>query len=170
PLDAAASYLGVTLDVLRTQLAAGKSLADVAAAQSKSVSGLEDALLTDVKAQLGAEVAAGRLTSDQETSALAQAQTRIGEMVDHIGLPPGRDGGNRGGLNDAAAAYLGLTHAQLRAKLDAGQTLAQVAAAQGKSVDGLKDALVTQFRSTLDGVINATHAGGPDGPPAGVRP
>jgi hypothetical protein len=46
-----------------------------------------------------------------------------------------------------------------------------VAAAQGKSVDGLKDALVTQFRSTLDGMIEATHAaaGGPGGPPPGLR-
>lgn len=175
PLDAAASYLGLTVDALRTQLTAGKSLADVATAQGKPVSGLEAALLADLTTHLDADVNAGRITSDQETAALAQAKAHIADQVDQVGLPAGR--GDRAGLESAAATYLGLTGAELQSKLAAGQSLAAVAAAQGKSVDGLKEALVTQFRSTLDGLINATHTGGPGGggpglggPPPGFRP
>ena len=42
-LDAAAAYLGLTGDELQTQLASGKSLADIAKSKGKSVDGLVDA-------------------------------------------------------------------------------------------------------------------------------
>jgi hypothetical protein len=52
-----------------------------------------------------------------------------------------------------AAEYLGLTEAQLRTKLNGGQTLAEVAKAQRKSVDGLKQAILDQTRSKLDQLV-----------------
>jgi hypothetical protein len=66
-------------------------------------------------------------------------------------------------LQHAAAQYLGLTDAQLQTQLQAGKSLAAVATAQGKTVAGLKAALVAQFSSTLDAYVNATHSdpGGP---------
>ena len=86
PLSAAATYLGVTTDALRTQLAAGKSLADVANAQGKSVSGLEAALLANLKTDLDADVTAGRITSDRETQILANAKTQIAAQVARKGV------------------------------------------------------------------------------------
>jgi Arc/MetJ-type ribon-helix-helix transcriptional regulator len=53
----------------------------------------------------------------------------------------------------AAADYLGLTEAQLRAKLNTGQTLAQIAKAQDKSVDGLKQAILAEARRKLDQLV-----------------
>ena len=162
PLSAAATYLGLTTDELRTQLQAGKSLADVATAQGKPVSGLEDALLANLKTDLDADVAAGRITSDRETQILADSKARIAAQVARAGLKAGRgDHGDRAGIEHAAAQYLGLTDAQLETQLQAGKSLAAVALAQGKTVAGLKAALVTQFSSTLDAFVNATHAGGP---------
>jgi hypothetical protein len=162
PISAAAAYLGLTVDALRTQLAAGKSLAAVATAQGKSVSGLEAALLANLKTDLDADVAAGRITSARETEILADAKTRIAAQVNQTGPLRGprghRDGG---GLEHAAAQYLGLTDAQLETKLEAGKSLAAVATDQGKTVAGLKAALVAQFSSTLDAYVNATHVGGP---------
>jgi hypothetical protein len=162
PLSAAATYLGLTTGELRTQLGAGKSLAAIATAQGKSVSGLEDALLANLKTDLDADVAAGRITSDRETQILADAKARIAAQVARAGLPAGRgDHGDRAGLEHAAAQYLGLTDAQLETQLQAGKSLAAVATAQGKTVAGLKAALVAQFSSTLDAYVNATHVGGP---------
>jgi hypothetical protein len=161
PLSAAATYLGLTTDALRTQLAAGKSLADVATAQGKSVSGLEDALLANLKTDLDADVTAGRITSDRETQILANAKTQIAAQVARKGIAGPGDRGDRGGLEHAAAQYLGLTDAQLQTQLQTGKSLAAVATAQGKTVAGLKAALVTQFSSTLDTYVNATHVGGP---------
>ena len=49
----------------------------------------------------------------------------------------------------AAAGYLGLTKAQLRAQLP-GHSLAQLATAQGKSVDGLEAAIVARTKTPID--------------------
>jgi hypothetical protein len=169
PLSAAATYLGLTTDALRTQLSTGKSLADVANAQGKAVSGLEDALLANLKTDLDADVTAGRITSDRETTILANATTQIAAQVARKGLSRGPGGPVRGGdgLQHAAAQYLGLTDAELQTQLEGGTSLAAVAAAQGKTVAGLKAALVAQFSSTLDAYVNGTHTGGPGGPAFG---
>ena len=53
------------------------------------------------------------------------------------------------GTLDAAASYLGVTEAALRTSLRDGSTLAEVAEEKGKSVEGLKDALLTAARADL---------------------
>jgi hypothetical protein len=80
-LEAAASYLGLTEDQLRTQLQSGKTLADVAKAQGKSVDGLIDALVADAKEHLDDAVADGRLTKAQEDQILADLKQRITDRV-----------------------------------------------------------------------------------------
>src|SRR5215468_9609882 len=74
---AIASYLGLTEDQLRTQLESGKTLAQIASAQGKSVSGLEDVIYSDAKSHLDEAVAAGKLTSDQEQSMLADLKSHL---------------------------------------------------------------------------------------------
>ncbi len=54
---------------------------------------------------------------------------------------------------DAAASYLGLTEAQLRTQLSSGKTLAQVAKARDKSVDGLVDALAKDANAKIDQAV-----------------
>src|SRR3954469_11857285 len=73
--------------------------------------------------------------------------------------PPGARGphGPIGAGFDAAAKYLGLTNAQLRRELMAGKSLAQVAAAQNKDVDGLKSAIETAVKTELDKAVADKH-------------
>ena len=80
-LDAAAKYLGLTEAKLRTELESGKTLAQVAKAQDKSVDGLIAALKADAKQKLDAAVKAGRLTQAQETRMLADLDQRLGDFV-----------------------------------------------------------------------------------------
>jgi polyhydroxyalkanoate synthesis regulator phasin len=54
-----------------------------------------------------------------------------------------------------AASYLGLTVAELRAKLDSGKTLAAIAKDEGKSVDGLVAGLKADLRKHLDEAVSA---------------
>jgi hypothetical protein len=49
-----------------------------------------------------------------------------------------------------AASYLGLTRAELRARLHAGQSLATVAASRGKSVSGLESAIMAAVTKRVD--------------------
>jgi hypothetical protein len=82
-LDAAASYLDLTRAQLVTQLNAGKTLAQVAQAQNKTVDGLVSALVDSATKKLDAAVSAGRLTKSQEQSILADAKDRITSAVDN---------------------------------------------------------------------------------------
>jgi len=54
-----------------------------------------------------------------------------------------------------AASYLGLTEAQLRTQLESSKTLAAVAKAQGKSVDGLVQAIVDAAKKKVEAAVAA---------------
>jgi polyhydroxyalkanoate synthesis regulator phasin len=80
-LDAAASYLGLTEDQLHSRLESGKTLAEIAKAQGKSVDGLKGAMVKDAKTHLDAAVKAGRLSSAEEQRVLADLEQRIDDLV-----------------------------------------------------------------------------------------
>ncbi|MEA2662678.1 MAG: hypothetical protein QOH08_2250 [Chloroflexota bacterium] len=149
-LSAAATYIGIPVADLRTQLATGKSLTDVAVANNKTRDGLIAALM-------------------------AAEQTSISTFVDQKGTanpggPGGRGPGGRGfgfGVQGdplaAAATFLGTTTADLRTKMDGGQTLAQIAVAAGKTRDALIQALVADAKTKIeqaktDGKVTADQA------------
>lgn len=94
-LGGAAAYLGLTQDQLRQQLASGKSLAQVAQARGKSVTGLEQAITADVKSRLDQAVSAGRITKAEEQQRLSQLSQALPQLVNHAppqGPPPGPPG------------------------------------------------------------------------------
>jgi hypothetical protein len=68
----------------------------------------------------------------------------------------GPGGGPRGGGPLAGAAeYLGLTREQLRDALEDDKSLAQIAREQGKSVDGLKQAIRAEAEEKLSEAVAA---------------
>lgn len=83
-LAAAAAYLGLTEAELRTQLESGKSLADVAKAEDKSVDGLEKALIADVKAKLDRGLKDGKITAAQRDELLASFEERVADLVNGV--------------------------------------------------------------------------------------
>jgi hypothetical protein len=89
--DAAATHLGLTDAQLRTRLENGKSLAEVARAQGKSVNGLVQALVNAAKKRLDVAVAAGRLTQTQANSILSDPKSQVTAFVNGtapmFGLP-----------------------------------------------------------------------------------
>jgi hypothetical protein len=86
-LEAAATYLGLTEAELQTQLMSGKSLADIAKAQGKSVAGLEQAMIDAVQAKLDQAVKDGELTSAQRDQIMAKVKASIDDLVNGK-LPP----------------------------------------------------------------------------------
>ena len=152
---AIATYLGLTADELRADLQKGETLAQIAVANGKTVSGLEAAIVADAKAHLDAEVSAGTITAPQEASRLADLTSRVDDLVNSTGPPAGMRGPGGGPGGAAIADYLGLTAAELRADLQKGQTLAQIATAQGKTVSGLEAAIVADAKIHLDAAVAA---------------
>jgi polyhydroxyalkanoate synthesis regulator phasin len=106
-LDAAAAYLGLTEEQLRTELESGKTLAQIATAHGKTAAGLVDALVAAAHKKVDEAVAAGRLTRAEANSLLAGLERRITAFVNgrfpqpirhHLGMrgfrggPPGMFG------------------------------------------------------------------------------
>lgn len=77
----AADYLGLSQEELRRRLSAGRSLADVARAEGKSVEGLEAALLADAEARLDRAVEDGWLGARARDEMLSRLREHIGELV-----------------------------------------------------------------------------------------
>jgi hypothetical protein len=144
-LATAADYLGVTQAQLRSDLHAGKSLAQVADATSgKSAQGLIQALEAADKHKL--------------TAVAAKLSARVAARVDRTG------GSATTHALDAASGYLGLSASRLRSDLHAGETLAQVAdSTAGKSEAGLVNAILAARKTALaqevkDGAIPLARA------------
>jgi AraC-like DNA-binding protein len=117
-----------------------------------SPSRLSDALKKALGDRVDAAVAAGRITKAQGDALKQRLESGNAPLL----FGPHRGFGHFGfrGL-DAAATYLGLTEAQLRAELEGGKTLAQVAQAHGKSVGGLVDALFADAKQHVDAAVAA---------------
>ena len=79
--DAAASALGLKTSELSTRLRGGKSIADVAKDQSKSLADVKTAITDAVTKQLDADVKAGRLTDAQRKEELDELSTRLDDLV-----------------------------------------------------------------------------------------
>jgi 3-hydroxyacyl-CoA dehydrogenase len=116
---------------------------------------LEDAARAAALDQVDAAVEEGRITEEQAEELRSRIES--GE------LPPFFGPGPFGGLHEkahafgdhfsAAADYLGVTVEELRERLEAGQSLADVAEAEGKSVDGLKQAILDEARKSLNEAV-----------------
>jgi hypothetical protein len=91
-IEAASSYLGLTAAEIRTQLAAGKSLADIAKDRGKTSAGLQDAIVAQATAQLAAAVAAGDLTDAQRDTILTRVKDTVDELVAQVRGPLGLGG------------------------------------------------------------------------------
>jgi len=167
-LTAAATYLGISESDLQSQLASGKTLAQIANGTSgKSAAGLVDALVTAEKAELAQAVKDGRLTQAQADQIATGLTARMTALVNGDLAPHGPGFGMGPGPGDdfqAAADYLGISTTDLLTELRSGKTLAQVAdATSGKSAAGLVDALVKHEQAELaqavkDGKLTQSQA------------
>jgi polyhydroxyalkanoate synthesis regulator phasin len=121
---------------------------------------LTDALKEALTNRVDEAVESGRLTEEQG----AELKKRIDSGETPLIAPGfGRQGGGSGhfgfghfghaGKLDAAAKYLGLTEDELRERLRDGDTLAEIAKAEGKPVDGLVDALVADATQRIDEAV-----------------
>lgn len=85
-LRAAASYLDLTDQQLREKLNDGKTLAQIAKDEGKSVEGLVSALVDATKKQLDDAVADGRLTKEQRNAIADGLEARVRDFVNNAQL------------------------------------------------------------------------------------
>ena len=80
--DTVAKTLGLTTSELCSKLAAGTSLADIAAAQGKDVATLKSTLADAIRTQLDAALKAGTITQAAHDDAVADVTKRVSDLVD----------------------------------------------------------------------------------------
>lgn len=114
---------------------------------------LEDAYKEAALERLDAAVAAGRIT-EAEAAAIRE-RIESGDFPGPLAFGFGFGAHVHGpGMHlSGAADYLGLTEAELHERLRDGQSLAEIARAEGKSVDGLKQALLAGAKEKLDEAV-----------------
>lgn len=150
-LRAAAQYLQLDRATLANDLRSGQTLAQVANARGKSITGLEAAMVAAVKTKLDGAVSAGRLTSTREQQVLARVQQVVNRLVNaKLAARPRA----KARLLGVAAAYIGVKPKALAAELK-GTSLVDVATAHGKTAAGLKAALLAPFKARLDKAVAA---------------
>lgn len=91
-----ATVLKLTEAELQTELKAGKTLTQIAAAQNVDIADVKSVLESDFKAHLDEEVASGEHTQAEADAKLAEFKTRINDMVNGVHVGKGGHGG-RGG-------------------------------------------------------------------------
>lgn len=80
-IDSAANAIGITSDELRTQLKAGASIADVAAAEGVSINDVKAALTADAAARAADAVAAGKIDQARADKLMATFAERLDDIV-----------------------------------------------------------------------------------------
>ncbi len=170
-LEVAATALGMTTTELQTAMAGGSSLAQVAAQKGVAVQKVIDALVADVKADINQAVTDGKLTQAEADVRLAEVATRVTAMVNGEGRSFGdrhgdRQGGRGGkgrhgfGMHGDSAVLetvLGMTSAEIRAGLESGKTIADLAKEKGVAVQKVIDALTEEARARITDHVNGVH-------------
>ncbi|HET8606238.1 MAG TPA: hypothetical protein VFL66_04330 [Gaiellaceae bacterium] len=131
-------------------------LSDLAGRLGVSESTLKEAIQGAAIDQVNQAVKDGKLSQDQANRLIQRIQS--GKLGPGFRLGPGFPGrlvhpgpALLGDVLGAAAGYLGMTEAQLRAQLASGKSLSEIAGAvAGKTVAGLEDAIVSAATAALN--------------------
>jgi uncharacterized protein YidB (DUF937 family) len=139
-----AEAIGVEADELRTALMDGQTIAEVAAANGVDI----DSVIADLVAEAQAR-AEEHDVADFDVDQLTEKLTSVvnGE-VDFSERGPRGPKGPRGG-SEAVETLLGLEGEEIRDALQAGSTLAEVAAEQGVDLDELVSTIVDDIETHL---------------------
>src|SRR3954452_24730474 len=160
---AALAVAGGGVAIGATQIGSPKEESQAVVADAAKTLGIEPSKLSAALKQaledrVDAAVASGAITKAEGDRAKAMIES--GELPlffaggGHHG-PNGFGFGHHGPGLDGAAAYLGITEAQLRTELESGKTLAQIATAHGKTAAGLVQALYDAKKKDLDAAVAA---------------
>jgi prolyl-tRNA editing enzyme YbaK/EbsC (Cys-tRNA(Pro) deacylase) len=149
-----ADVIGISTDDLRAALHDGQRLAQVAETNGVDPQQVVDVLVANGAERLDAAVAAGRIdqaTADERKASLPDRAADLvnGELERQAHRHPRRAAAIR-----TAAEAIGIDADELRAALRDGQTIAQVAEANGVDPQDVIDALVARSTERITKVVN----------------
>ncbi len=157
-----AKALNITEADLKTEVESGKSIAEIASAKGVSLDTIINAIIAGETEQLKQAVTDGRFTQAQADTMLANLKLTLPTQLQTkwVGMPQGAagQGGQRGGPMAGArggaqittvAKALGITEDELRTELQAGKSIADVAAEKDVAINTVVDAVVAEQETAL---------------------
>lgn len=168
--EALAEFLGLSVEDLAAAKAEDQTLVQIAEANGVSEADLLDYLVAQADDKLDAKVAEGELTAEEAAERSAEIEERLSERINTPASErEGRGGrGSRGngavrGAVSEVLGELGITAEEIQEGRAAGQTLAEIAAANGVAEADLVQAFVDSAEERIaakveDGSIDAERA------------
>ncbi len=155
--EAVAEALGMTTDEVKAALQEGSTLAEIAATQNISEADLVSRLVAAAQAHIDERVASGDLTAEEAAEKSAGLQERATNAVN---ADPSERQGHRGHKGHGQALetlgeILGLTTDEIKEGFAAGQSIADMATAEGVDVDLVVDQLVAAAMERVDAAVEA---------------
>jgi hypothetical protein len=154
---------GLTQAQVKAGLKAGKSISQMITDNGGDPATVETTVIADLKGKLDKAVSAGKVTPDQEATALAKAQTQLHTFLNKTPKAPRKAQAKiaQVGLADAAKV-IGIQPADLRAAVKSGKSVAQVANDHGISTSALVSGVTADVDARIDaalaaGKIDAAH-------------
>lgn len=150
--------LGIDADAIQAGIDAGQTLVEIAADAGVSEAELVAAIEASIEGRLADAVESGRLTQEAADEKLAELTENVAERVNTVPSDRSERGsrGVRGRFGGGEVLEeLGLTVEDIQAGREAGQTLAETAAASGVSEADLVDALVAQATERAEAAVEA---------------
>jgi len=157
--QALADALGITIDDVHAALAG--TIADLAEGQGMTLADVKDSLIAPMIERIQQAVENGRLTQDEADEQIEQMEERVLEGVEtgswfsmgSGGMGPGGFRGPGDAQPELLADALGMTAEEVREALTDGQTIAELAEAQGVALEDLVDALMAPMIERIEQAV-----------------
>ena len=149
-----ADVVGISTDDLRSALRDGQTLAQVAEANGVDPQQVVDVLVANGTERLDAAVASGRIDQATADERKASLPDRAADLVSGELERRAHSHSRRAAAIRTAAEAIGIDAGELRAALRDGQTIAQVAEANGVDPQDVIDALVARSTERITNVVN----------------
>lgn len=153
--NAAVTATGLTAEEVTTTLQGGATLAELAGSPEE-IAALQQVISQQALIRIDEAVAKGVITAERAAHLKQRLDKAVERLVTNGGGPywgEGRGGLFWGNWRTEAAAYLDMTTSELAAALAAGESLADLATAQGKSVEGLVEVLSAKAATRLQTAV-----------------
>lgn len=156
----AASVLGMDANALRQQLQSGKSIVDVAKEKGVSEADLTAKMLQLRVAHIDEAVKKGKIDAAKAEQMKQRMSSHLSYMLNEKGLPEKHAMHKGHGMKpnpEQLATVLGISKDELKAQLQSGKSLAEIAAAKGMSRDQLIAKLKEQMTPQLERWVDRKH-------------
>lgn len=179
-IESTADLLGAEFSTIMTQLQAGRTFAEIAEAAGLSKADYLAKLIAAETAKIDEKLAAGGITAEQADAKKASLTENLTQAIEtnrpaFEGRGHGREdhrGFGRFGSPEEMAEAIGVTEDKLKTALESGQSLAELAAAEGISeadlIAMLKDAMTDELKSFVNEKRPAKPAGAAEAAEAGT--